>query len=383
MTSKERVIGAIERTPIDRVPKYEGFWEDTLPLYIEQGLALPVQKTITIDGEEKKIGSPIEEYFDYDIQCLYMDVSMRFPRRLVSDENGLIVVEDQCGYTAKKFKGKASSIHFLSHKVNDENDWEKYKERFAFNPNDTARVDSEGYFLRTKPYPTWDEAKIIYDEYRKNDKFLAVFGYGPYEATWRHHGYEESLMDIIAEPEMMMDMFEKATNCIIETTKHMIKMDMKPDAIWIAEDMGSTATTLFSPTTYKECLWPYHKKIGDFLRENNIYYFMHSCGNIKTLIPDLIEAKLDVIQALQANTGMNVADMKKEFGDKITFFGNIGEQEFAKGEKAIEEEMRKKIIPAMQGGGYIYHSDHSIPPEVPLKTYEYAMKVLSEIGSYK
>lgn len=382
MTSRERVIGAIERTPIDRVPKYDAFWEDTIPLYLEQGLKLPRKKTIIINGEEKPIGNPIEDYFDYDIICMYMDVSMRFPSKLVSDENGLIVVEDQSGYTAKKFKGKASSIHFLSHKIEDEDDWNKYKDRYIFNPNDTARVDSEGYFLRTKPYPSWADAKKIYNEYRKTDKFFTVFGYGPYEATWRHHGYENCLMDIVAEPEMMMDMFDKATNCIIDTTAHMIKTGMKPDAIWIAEDMGSTASTLFSPATYKECLWPYHKRIGDFLKENNIYYFMHSCGKIESLLPDLIDAGLDVIQALQANAGMNIAELKKTVGEKLTFFGNIGEQEFAKGNVAIEAELRKKVIPAMQGGGFIYHSDHSIPPEVSLKTYEYAMNVLDEIGKY-
>ena len=50
---------------------------------------------------------------------------------------------------------------------------------------------------------------------------------------------------------------------------------------------------------------------------------------------------------------------------------------------AIEAELREKITLAMAGGGYIYHSDHSIPPEVTLETYLYAMKVLDEIGTYK
>ena len=110
---------------------------------------------------------------------------------------------------------------------------------------------------------------------------------------------------------------------------------------------------------------------------------MYSCGFIEPLLPDLIEAGLDVIQAIQANTGMSVVDLKPKYGDKLTFFGNISEQNFHKGKEAIEAELREKIPVAMEGGGYIYHSDHSIPPEVSLETYLHAMKILDEIGTYQ
>ena len=382
MTARERVIAAIEHRQPDRVPRYDAFWEDTVAKYIADGLKLPPQRQVMVDGQVKKLGSPIEEYFNFDLQCLYMDVSMRFPSRLVSDDGTMIVVEDQCGYTAQKFKGKASSLHFLSHKINDQADWERYRHRFAFNPQDTARVDCEGYFFRTKPYPSWDGIRTIYDAMRANGKYLAVVGYGPFEATWRHHGFENCLMDIVCEPDLMMDMFDKAATVVIDTLAHLIKLGMKPDGMWLIEDMGGTHTTLFSPDTYRTCLLPYHKKVGTFLKANGIHFLMHSCGKIESLLPDLIDAGLDVIQALQVNTGMDVVDLKARFGDKLTFFGNIGEQTFAQGKDAIEAELRRKIPVAAAGGGYIYHSDHSIPPEVELATYRHAMHILDEIGVY-
>lgn len=382
MTGRERVIGAIERTPIDRVPRYDAFWEDTLERWEKEGLKLPQVKKIMVDGEEKSIGRPVDEYFDFDLVQLFMDISMRFPTGVIEDDGVKITVADRCGYTAQKFKGRASSMHFISHMCQDPDDWDKYKDRFKLDLNDTARVDCEGYYLHTKEYPTWEGFKRIYDEYRKLDKFIACFVYGAWEETWRHHGYEDSLMDLIAEPEMMSEMFEKAINLMIETIQHMIDIGCKPDAIWLAEDMGGTHTTLFSRETYRELIWPWHKKLGDFLHANGIYFFMHSCGYIEPFLPDLIEAGLDVIQALQANTGMSVVDLKPKFGDKLTFFGNISEQNFKNGSEAIEAELREKIPVAMEGGGYIYHSDHSIPPEVSLETYEHAIKVLDEVGRY-
>ena len=109
---------------------------------------------------------------------------------------------------------------------------------------------------------------------------------------------------------------------------------------------------------------------------------MHSCGYIEPFLPGLIEAGLDVIQAIQANTGMHIKDLKPKYGDKLTFFGNISVQSFKNGPEAIEAELREKIPIAMEGGGYIYHSDHSIPPECSLETYLHTMKVLDEIGTY-
>ena len=383
LTGRERVIGAIERIPIDRVPRYDAFWEDTLKLWSCQGLQLPEVKKIMVDGEEKSIGRPVDKLFDFDILQLYMDISMRFPTGIVADDGEKITIADRCGYTAQKFKGRASSMNFISHMTEGPDDWDKYKDRFRLDLNDTARVDCENYYLHTKEYPSWEGFKKIFDEYRKQDKFIAVFVYGAFEETWRHHGYETSLMDLIAEPEMMTEMFGKAIDLMIDTTQHMIDIGCKPDAIWLAEDMGGTHTTLFSQKTYKELIWPWHKKLGDFLHANGIYFFMHSCGYIEPFLPDLIDAGLDVIQALQVNTGMNVVDLKKKFGDKLTFFGNISEQNFKNGPEAIEAELREKIPAAMEGGGYIYHSDHSIPPEVSLETYLHAMDVLNEIGQYK
>ena len=383
MTGRERVIAALTRTPLDRIPLYDAFWEDALERWEHEGLCLPAPRTIVVEGETKQISTPVNDYFNFDITPLYMDVSMRFPTGLVADDGVKITVADRCGYTAQKFKGRASSMHFLSHMVEDEEDWEKYKDRLSLDLNDTARVDCESYYLHTKEYPTWEGFTEIFRAYRKLETFIPVTVYGPWEAAWRHHGYENSLMDLIAEPEMMGEMFCRFTDLTIATVQHMIDLGCKPDAVWLTEDMGGTHTTLFSPKIFDELLFPCHKKLGEFLHSNGIYFMMHSCGYIEPFLPGLVEAGLDVIQAIQANTGMHIKDLKPKFGDKLTFFGNISVQSFKNGKEAIEAELREKIPIAMKNGGYIYHSDHSIPPEVSLETYLHTMKVLDEIGCYE
>ena len=162
MTGRERVIAAIERLPLDRIPRYDGFWEDTLQRWEREGLRLPEVKKITVEGEEKCIGRPVDFFFDLDMVQLFMDISMRFPTGVVADDGVKITVADRCGYTAQKFKGRASSMHFISHMTEDPEDWEKYKHRFALDLKDTARVDCENYYLHTKEYPSWEGFKTIF-----------------------------------------------------------------------------------------------------------------------------------------------------------------------------------------------------------------------------
>ena len=182
MTSRERVIAAIERTPLDRIPRYDAFWEDALDRWADEGMQLPAPRTTTVNGEVKQISTPVNDYFGFDITPLYMDISMRFPTGLVADDGVKITVADRCGYTAQKFKGRASSMHFISHMIEDEDDWEAYKHRLSLDPSDTARVDSESYYLHTKEYPTWEGFQQIFREYRKLDTFIPVNVYGPWAA---------------------------------------------------------------------------------------------------------------------------------------------------------------------------------------------------------
>ena len=102
MTGRERVIAAIERQPLDRIPRYDGFWEDTLERWEREGLRLPEVKKILVEGQEKSIGRPVDLYFDLDMVQLFMDISMRFPTGVVADDGVKITVADRCGYTAQK-----------------------------------------------------------------------------------------------------------------------------------------------------------------------------------------------------------------------------------------------------------------------------------------
>lgn len=360
MTSKERVLGAINRTPIDRVPRHEYFWAETLETY-------------------GKTGEELADEFKEDFLYVNMDVSMRFPSRFLDlddQEEGW----DRYGFHYKRNKGMPT-IQYLDFATADPDDWEANKHRFCVDKNGDSRVDTGGYFIRQTPVPSWEEA-VAKINATNSDKFRVINFYGPFDGTWRHHGFENTLMDFIAEPEMIEEMMEGIVNMTIETLEYAFSLGMQLDGLWITEDMGCTRGTLFSLEHYRKFLKPWHKKIIDYGHSRGLKVFMHSCGDILDFIPELIECGLDVIQPLQANTRLDVSELKKLYGDQITFMGNIGVPVMSVGGDVIREEMERKIIPAMQGGGYIFGSDHSIPPEVTYEKYCDVINILDRIGKY-
>lgn len=189
-------------------------------------------------------------------------------------------------------------------------------------------------------------------------------------------------MDMLIKKDFIREMYEKYCYLVIDILKKGKVYGIKPDGIFFAEDMGYTNSLLFSPATYKELLFPFHKMLGDYLRSNSINYFMHSDGKIYDLILYLIKAGVEVIQPLEAKTGMDVRKLKKEFGKDLTFMGNINVMKLSGSKKDIEEEVISKISIAKKGGGYIYHSDHSVPPDVSLGNYKYLISLINKYGTY-
>jgi uroporphyrinogen-III decarboxylase len=81
---------------------------------------------------------------------------------------------------------------------------------------------------------------------------------------------------------------------------------------------------------------------------------------------------------------MDVRKLKAEYGNRLAFMGNIDARLFQENDLAgLEAELRAKLPPAMQGSGYIYHSDHSIPPGTRLETYQFCMNLVQELGKYE
>lgn len=125
-----------------------------------------------------------------------------------------------------------------------------------------------------------------------------------------------------------------------------------------------------SPGTYRKLFKPRHKVLCDYIKEHSrMHTFLHSCGSIYQLIPDLIEAGFEILNPVQTNTrAMEPQWLKAEFGHDVTFWGggadtrsilNLGTP------AQVKDHVCKNIEILSPGGGFVFNTIHNILPDVP------------------
>ncbi|MBF9014276.1 MULTISPECIES: uroporphyrinogen decarboxylase family protein [unclassified Oceanispirochaeta] len=367
MTSRERVASAINWQKPDRIPVHEDFWTDTLTIWKDQGLPSNIEIYPHVSDKSK---TSVDDYFDFDIACMYLDASPRYEQKILSRDGENYTYTDRWGYTAEKPWEKSGSIHYVSTETKDRETWEnEVKPRFVLDEDDTARIDDHNYFEHFLPYPSWSGAKKKFDSVNSRERYILFKNYGPWEATWRHRDFSNLLMDIALEPDWVREMADTHLNLTLDILKKCLKEGMRPDGYFMVDDLGGSNAPLMSPDMWMDVLQPSVKKLGEFLKSEGIDFWMHSCGNAEMLYEPLIDCGVKVMNPLQASAGLDIRTMVEKYRDRLAFYGNIDAHLLGKDWLPLEEELktRKEMF---KTGGWICHTDHSIPPDMNMEDFQ-------------
>ncbi len=367
MNSQERVCCTLRHEEPDRIPIYDSFWTDTLSLWQTQGLPEDVTP---------------EDTFDFDIRMMGIDASPRFAPKCLEEDGDMITLRDRFGYIVRKSRTMSRTMQYLEHPAASSKDWPQVKQRFQFHPNERARTDSQAFPFRLDMGVTWPQALQAFHQCQMKQKYILGSTYGPHEAILRLHGFENTLYSLCDQPEFIQDMAETYTDFLLQTIRLCLDQGIRYDGFFMIEDLACTQGMLFSPTQWRALFKPSVARIGAFLKDHGLDFWMHSCGNAELIFDDLIDCGLDVINPLEAKSGLDVRHLKKRYGKHLTFFGNINVITMSQSKETLEGEIREKLSVAKQGGGYIYHSDHSIPPEVSWERYRLIMAWVHRYGQY-
>ncbi len=142
------------------------------------------------------------------------------------------------------------------------------------------------------------------------------------------------------------------------------------DIIRLGDDLGMSTGPLMSPETYRKLFKPRHTLLCRYIKtHSNMHTFLHSCGSIYKLIPDLIEAGFEILNPVQTNVrDMQPERLKREFGRDVTFWGagadtrsilNMGTP------AQVRDHVRLNIETLAPGGGFVFNTIHNILPDVP------------------
>jgi len=159
------------------------------------------------------------------------------------------------------------------------------------------------------------------------------------------------------------------------------------DAIWLGEDLGSQTSTLIAPEEWRTRFKPRYKRmIHEMKKENqDIIIIMHSDGAVAPMIDDFIELGIDVYNPVQPNVyGSDPQELKDKYGDRISFFGGIDQQELLpSGDiKRIREEINRRIKILGKERGYLLAPAHILQTDVSTETIEEMIRAAREYGAY-
>ena len=352
MTSRDRILCALSHEEPDRIPITDTQWETTIARWHREGLP----------GDQSPYG-----YFDYEWAHHGADISFRLPREVLEETEGWKIIKDEFGATTRVFKGQESVPELLDYTITSREVWEAHKPLLAW---DDARVDWEGGLAGNKAL-------------REQGKWVGyAAGYG-FDRIMRFAGTPRVLVAMHEDPAWVKDMVSAIGDSVIEGCDRMISRGFVFDGAFIWNDQAYRNGPFFSPAMYRQFEFPVLQRMISFFHANSMPVIKHTDGDVRKIIPQFIEAGLDCLQPIESKAGMDLVELKRDFGDRLAFQGGIDVRAMAHPDPAvIEAEIARKIPVAKQGGGYIYHSDHSVPDNVSWEQYLRVMELVAQHGGY-
>ncbi|MCD6519223.1 MAG: hypothetical protein J7M05_04795 [Anaerolineae bacterium] len=353
MDSRERVRRILWGEIPDRIPLDDAYWETTIARWHKEGLPAGV--------------SPKAFFGTDEIVRLGGDYSLQLPERTVKEEGNARTYWDREGALRRDLHTPDGwTSQWLDFSIKGPKDWAKYRQHLRFNESRIPKT-----------------ALQTYRQARAEGKFLCYFAHACFHPTWMRIGITNMFVWMLDRPNFIFDLLAAHTQLVIDIYEGMRKLGIEFDGVFLADDLGHRTAPLISPQLYRQLVFPHHKRLCEHFQAQGLKVILHSDGNVAPLIPLFLEAGFTALHPLEAKAGLDVRTLKKEYGDRLVLYGNIDVRKLAGSKEEIEKEIASKIPIAKENGGYIYHSDHSVPHDVSFENYAFAIELVRRYGSYE
>ncbi len=224
----------------------------------------------------------------------------------------------------------------------------------------------------------WDYSRVPGQIKGKEDYPIRGGGSEPFLTYKSLRGQWQAYVDLVKNPEMVHYCLDILFHLAYENTRRIYeRIPGKVMITYVAEDLGTQTGLLMPPGQIKEFLIPRMKMMIDLAHEEGAFVFHHSDGAVREILPDMIEAGIDVLNPIQWRCrGMEREGLKRDFGDDLIFHGAMDNQRtlpFGSIED-VKREVVDNIRILGKGGGYILAPCHNIQantaPENVIAMYE-------------
>jgi uroporphyrinogen decarboxylase len=250
--------------------------------------------------------------------------------------------------------------------------------------NDIVSFDLPAYLDQT-----FEEMAQTARQFRKESDHLLMggnFAAHVLAASQILRGWDVFLLDLLEQPDLAEALMERLVDAYCERFDHYWNcLGSYLDVVVVSDDLGTQVAPILSPELYRKRVKPYHKRLYSHIKKKpGAFLFMHSDGSIYKLIPDLIEAGIDILNPVQASAReMDTTRLKREFGDVLVFWGGGCDTQriLPRGTEAeIRDEVKRRIDDLAPGGGFVFAQVHNILPDVPPENIMAMYEAVWEFG---
>lgn len=365
----KRLNLALQHREPDRVPISDFFWGGFVRRWrAELGLAA--------DADPYK-------YYDLDfvVTLPNMDPWIR-PFEMLKETPQEVVVRTGFGATLRKrfecpmpemVDWEIKSIEQLERaEFDDPTDQRRF---FAGGDNQIAGV-GDG-FERNSP-PWINTVKCLWPDFPVFGSMIEVS-----ECLTRLIGQQNAMLWIGEYPERMGAVINRLGAFYVQMAKAEIAAGRGwLDGFVIWGDVAYKKATFMSPSYWRKYFKPWVAQMTEAAHAAGLPVIYHGCGNVRAILDDLIEIGIDGLNPLEAKAGLDVVELRKQYGHRLAFCGNSDITIWETNDlDLVKREVLRKLN-AAKGGGYVFMSDHSVTAAVAGRTYDYIVKLVRTAGQY-
>lgn len=253
-------------------------------------------------------------------------------------------------------------------------------------------------YQRRKPEDfTWPAHRDDELEYmRERSRWLydntdyAILGaiFGTVFMTCFPSGFDEWLCDMLIDPDYVQAVLDQiVTNTIVDIRRYHEAVEDRVIAVLFADDLGTQRSEFIRPDVFADVVAPHYKRICTWVHENTPYkVFLHSCGSIYHLIEILIDCGIDILNPIQtAAANMDPVCLQQEFGGRIVFWGGGCDTQhtLSFGTPAdVEKQVQERVQIFAPGGGFVFTQEHNVQDGVPPENVVTMFDTVQRIGKY-
>jgi hypothetical protein len=168
----------------------------------------------------------------------------------------------------------------------------------------------------------WSQSLLFDMSYKKLEEYFTVGCInGPIARLIENYGFFNALLSMKNNPSLFSGIATKLLRDIEETARLAHANGFR--AIAITDDIAGNKGLLFSFSYFVDVVWPAYREIAEVIKENGLFAFFHSDGDMRKVIEPLIRAGYDCIHPVDTQAGLNLYELKKEFDESVSFMGHI------------------------------------------------------------